>query len=255
MEWLLDTLIYTYIFIMGMFLGSFYNVVGIRLPKKETLLGRSHCPNCGHQLGALELFPVIGYLLIKGKCKSCKSKIALKYPMMEFLTGVLFLISYIYFGENIIEYSLILVFISLMTIVTVSDLYYQIVPDRILIIFLPIIVTLRILSGEMPWYEGVIGGILGFLFLFGIQKYAEKRFGQDALGGGDVKLYLLIGTFLGYQLVFLSLVIAALSGMIHSALRKQKEGTHIAFVPYIYFGSMIAYYFGRQFIELYLNLF
>ena len=255
MEWMIDATIYLYIFLVGLFLGSFFNVVGIRVPEKKSLFGRSYCPSCGHKLGWLELFPIVGYIAIGGKCKQCKGPVSIKYPLMELLTASLFLVSYIFFGENMVEYSLIVVFISLMTIVTVSDIYYKIVPDIILLIFFIPILILRIFSGYMPWYEGVIGGVVAFIFLFLISLYGKKRFGQDALGGGDIKLYILIGIFLGYQLVFLSLIFAALTGMIWSAIKKHKEGEYLAFVPYIYFGSMVAYVFGYQLLDLYNSLF
>jgi len=255
MEWMIDFIIYVYIFLLGLFLGSFFNVIGIRIPEKTTLMGRSHCPSCGHQLGWLELFPIIGYIAIRGKCKHCKKPVSIKYPLMELLTASLFLVSYVFFGGNMVEYSLIVVFVSLMTIVTVSDLYYKIFLDSILLIFFVPILILRIYSGYMPWYEGVIGGVAGFVFLYLIALYGKKRFGQDALGGGDIKLYLLIGIFLGYQLVFLSLIFAALTGMIWSTIKKHKEGEYLAFVPYIYLGSMIAYYFGYKVLDLYNSLF
>ena len=218
-------------------------------------MGRSHCNNCDHQIGWIELLPVIGYIAIGGKCKKCKTPISIKYPLIEFLTALLFLVSYMFLHENMIEYILVVVFISLMTIVTVSDLYYRIVPDMILLIFLPVITTLRIISGYMLWYEGLIGGVAAFIFLYLIALYGKKRFKQDALGGGDIKLYVLIGIFLGYELVFLSLVIASLAGMVFAVFRKKEEDVYIAFVPFIYFGSMIAYYFGNTFLDFYASLF
>ena len=83
MEILFFIILYTYIFVIGLFLGSFFNVVGIRIPNKESILGRSHCPSCNRTLGVLELFPIIGYLVLKGKCKECGTKISMKYPLME----------------------------------------------------------------------------------------------------------------------------------------------------------------------------
>lgn len=245
----MDILWYIYIFFIGTVFGSFFNVVGIRVPKKETLMGRSHCPNCDQQLGWVELIPIIGYITLGGKCKNCKTNISLKYPLIELLTGILFLVSYMILKENMVEYILIVMFISLMTIVTVSDLYYKIVPDVILMVFLPILLGLRIFSTAMPWYEGVIGGIVAFVFLYLIALYGKKRFKQDALGGGDIKLYLLIGIVLGYQYVFLSLVFAGLIGMIYGWIKKP-EG-HIAFVPFIYAGSLIAYFYGEKLVNLY----
>ncbi|MBU1020016.1 MAG: prepilin peptidase, partial [Firmicutes bacterium] len=182
MEILFDLLIYLYVFLMGLFLGSFFNVVGIRIPNKESLTGRSHCPNCNRTLGVLELFPIVGYIVLGGRCKECKTHISIKYPLMELLTGILFLVSFVLLRENMVEYILIVVFISLMVIITVSDLYYQVIPDIILIIFFPIILGLRLLSPINAWYDGILGGILGFGFMYLIALYGKKRFKKDALG-------------------------------------------------------------------------
>ena len=151
------------------------------------------------------MFPIVGYLLLGGRCKGCKTHIPIKYPLMELLTGVLFLVSFVFLRENMVEYVLIVMFISLMVIITVSDLYYQVIPDIILIVFFPVILTLRLIHPIDAWYDGMLGGILGFGFMFLIALYGKIRFKKDALGGGDIKLYLIIGIVLGYQNVFLSL--------------------------------------------------
>lgn len=247
----MDLFITIYIFIIGLFFGSFYNVLGIRIPKRETLMGRSHCNNCDHQIGWLELIPIIGYIYVGGKCKKCKTPISIKYPLIELLTALIFSVSYMILKENMIEYILVVVFFSLMTIVTVSDMYYREVPDILLVIFLPLILGLRIFSDFMPWYESIIGGVVGFLFMYIVALYGKKRFQTDALGGGDIKLYLLIGLFLGYNTVFLSLIFAAVAGMIYGLLRRDKEDRYVAFVPFIFFGTLVAYFFGDMMIEYY----
>jgi len=253
MEILFDLLIYLYVFLMGLFLGSFFNVVGIRIPNKESLTGRSHCPNCNRTLGVLELFPIVGYIVLGGRCKECKTHISIKYPLMELLTGILFLVSFVLLRENMVEYILIVVFISLMVIITVSDLYYQVIPDIILIIFFPIILGLRLLSPINAWYDGILGGILGFGFMYLIALYGKKRFKKDALGGGDIKLYLIIGIVLGYQNVFLSLFFAALIGLIYGFVFKKHKG-YLPFVPFIFFGSMMAYFFGSGIMQWYASI-
>ncbi len=150
---------------------------------------------------------------------------------MELLTGVLFLVSFVILRDNMVEYILIVTFISLMVIITVSDLYYQIIPDIILIIFFPIILTLRLLSPINAWYDGILGGVLGFGFMFLIALYGKVRFKKDALGGGDIKLYLIIGIVLGYQNVFLSLFFAALIGLVYSFVVRKQKG-YLPFVPF-----------------------
>lgn len=242
-----------YLFFIGLFMGSFYNVVGIRVPKKETLMGRSHCPNCNTTLGWLELFPVVGYIILRGKCKNCKTPISVKYPIMELLTGILFSVSFVILHENMVEYILVVVFISLLVIITVSDMYYQIIPDIILLVFLPVIFGLRMFSGEIVWYYSILGGVLGFGLMYFLSWYGKKRFKQEALGGGDIKLYFLIGLFLGLETVFLSLLFAALLGLLYSAIKRQKSG-YLPFVPFIAIGTMIAYYFGPSLLEWYMGL-
>lgn len=228
-------------------------MVGIRIPNKESLMGRSHCPNCGKTLGPLELFPIIGFLVLKGKCKGCNTGIPIKYPLMEFITGVLFLSSFVFLQYNMIEYVLIVLFISLMVIVTVSDMYYQTIPDIFLIIFFPLIFALRIVSPIEMWYDGIIGGVIGFGFMYLIALYGKLRFKKDALGGGDIKLYFIIGVVLGYQMVILSLFFAALFGIVYSMIIRKKEG-YLPFVPFIFAGSMLTYFFGSGIIEWYVSI-
>jgi leader peptidase (prepilin peptidase)/N-methyltransferase len=216
-------------------------------------MGRSHCPKCGKTLGFLELVPILGYIVLKGKCRNCKEPISVKYPLMELLTGLLFLFSFVILRENMVEYILIVVFISMMVIVTVSDIYYRIVPDIILLIFGPVIFVLRIISPIDFWYDGIIGAILGFVFLYLIALYGKYRFKKEALGGGDIKLYIIIGLVLGYNLVFLSLFFAALSGLIFAVFFKNRM-SYIPFVPFIFIGSMITYYFGNDVLNWYIGL-
>lgn len=216
-------------------------------------MGRSHCPSCNKQLGAVELIPVIGYLIIKGKCKECGTKISIKYPLMELITGILFLVSFVFLRENMVEYILIVLFISLLVIVTVSDIYYKVVPDIILIIFFPLILGLRLYNPIVFWYDGLLGGLFGFGFMYLIALYGKKRFKKDALGGGDIKLYAIIGLVLGYQTVFLSLFFGALLAMIYS-FGFAKKGSYLAFVPFIAIGSLLAYFFGQNILEWYIAI-
>lgn len=180
-------------------------------------------------------------------------KISLKYPVMEFITGALFLVSFVFLQYNMIEYMLIVLFISLMVIITVSDMYYQTIPDIFLIIFLPFIFILRIYSPIEMWYDGIIGGVIGFGFMYLIALYGKIRFKQDALGGGDIKLYFIIGVVLGYQLVIVSLFFSALFGIIYSLAIRKKDG-YLPFVPFIFAGSMLTYFFGSGIIGWYVSI-
>lgn len=247
----MEFLIYSYIFLIGLFFGSFYNVVGMRVPLNESLMGFSHCDACGKKLNFLELFPVFGYLLLKGKCKQCGTSISYKYPLIELVTALLFVYFFYNYGDDVLEYIVIVLFVSMMVIVTVSDIYYREVPDIILILFLPLIFVLRILSPIESWYDGIIGGVLGFTFMYLMALYGKKRFKKEALGGGDIKLYAIVGLFLGYMSVFLSLFFAAIIAIIYSTVFKKKD--YIPFVPFIFAGAIISYIFGETIITWYLD--
>ena len=172
---------------------------------------------------------------------------------MELLTGILFLVSFAILRDNMVEYILIVVFISLLVIITVSDLYYQIIPNIILFIFFPIILTLRLLSPIEFWYDGLLGGLLGFIFMYLVALYGKKRFKKEALGGGDIKLYLIIGIVLGYQTVFLSLLFGSLLALLYSLFFGKKR-SYLPFVPFLAIGSLLAYFIGNNILEWYLAI-
>ena len=123
-------------FIFGAIFGSFYNVVGWRLPKGESIIyPPSHCPNCNHQLKILDLIPVFSFILQRGKCRYCKNKIAWYYPVFEFLCGIVFMLCYLVFGITP-ELLKALTFVSMLIIIMVSDFNYMIIPDEVLLLCL-----------------------------------------------------------------------------------------------------------------------
>lgn len=250
----MEILIVVFLFILGASLTSFYTVVGMRVPKNESINGRSHCDHCKKTIPSYALIPVLGYLFTKGRCPYCKNKVSIKYPLYEFIGGLLFGIGYIVLGSNLPEYIVYVVMVSLLIIVTVSDIEYKIVPDVVLLTFLPILFVLRMLYPMTVWYEHVLGAILGFAFMYFIAWYGKKRFKRDALGGGDIKLYFLIGLFLGMQLVFLSLFFASILGIIFGKVTMKKINP-IPFVPFIFGGVLLAYYIGPTLLQWYIGLF
>lgn len=149
------------LFFYGIVLGSFYNVLGLRIPKGLSITAplRSEFPHCGHRLKALELIPLISYLMLKGKCRSCGVLISPVYPVIELLTGILFAGAASIIGWNQ-ELIAALTLISLFMIITVSDLAYMIIPDRILLVFGGILLEERLLIPLSPWWDPFIGGTL-----------------------------------------------------------------------------------------------
>jgi leader peptidase (prepilin peptidase) / N-methyltransferase len=247
-------LIYLYIFIIGLVLGSFYNVVGLRVPKRRSIVSpRSMCPNCGHVLTAKELVPVFSYIMQKGKCRSCRIRISPLYASIELVTGLLFVVSFYMLGfkqEPLVSLTLV----SLLMIITVSDLAYMLIPNKIIAFFAILFSIERASIPLTPWYDSIIGGLVGFFLL-----YVIALISKGGMGGGDIKLYAVLGIALGWKIVllsfFLSTLIGAIGGIVGMMLGKVERGKPMPFGPYITIGTLLAYFFHERLIFWYINMF
>jgi leader peptidase (prepilin peptidase) / N-methyltransferase len=240
------------LFIYGLILGSFFNVIGIRVPSKKSIVSpRSSCPNCGHQLKAYELIPVLSYLFQKGKCRGCQSRISPIYPTFELLTGILFATAPLVIGWSG-ELVVTLTLISMFMIIIVSDINYMLIPDKILLWFAGIFLLERIIWPLTPWWDSFLGAVSGFLLLLIIAIVSK-----GGMGGGDVKLYALLGFVLGFKLVLLSFFLSTLFGAIIGGLallfKVVKRKQPIPFGPFIAAGTLTAYYWGSDLINLYIQ--
>jgi leader peptidase (prepilin peptidase) / N-methyltransferase len=237
---------------LGLLLGSFYNVVGLRVPEGKSIVApRSSCPKCGHQLTAFELVPVLSYVFLKGKCRQCKVGISPVYPLFELLTGVLFAGAFFLLGWDF-ELVIALTLISLFMILTVSDLAYMIIPDKVLIVFAVIFAALRIYHPLTPWWDSFVGAAAGFVLLLLI-AFTSK----GGMGGGDIKLFALIGFAVGFKTMLLSFFFStffgAFFGIIGLVTGMVKRKQPIPFGPFISIGTLVAYFFGERIIDWYLN--
>jgi leader peptidase (prepilin peptidase) / N-methyltransferase len=240
------------LFIYGITFGSFYNVVGLRVPLKISIISpRSSCPNCGYQLKSFELIPVVSYIFQKGKCRGCQSRISPIYPIFELLTGILFATAPLvigWSGELVVALSLI----SMFMIIIVSDIHYMIIPDKILIWFAGIFLLERIFWPLSPWWDSLLGTITGFTLLLVIALISK-----GGMGMGDVKLYALLGFVLGFKLVllsfFLSTLFGAVIGSIALIFKIVKRKQPIPFGPFIAAGTLTTYYWGSDLIDMYLQ--
>ncbi|WP_349654922.1 prepilin peptidase [Neobacillus sp. 114] len=243
---------FSLLLLYGLIFGSFFNVVGLRVPLKKSIIApRSACPTCGHQLNAYELIPVISYLIQKGKCRGCQSRISPIYPTMELLNGILFATApYIvgWSGELVVALTLI----SMFMIIIVSDIHYMIIPDKILIWFAGIFLLERIIWPLNPWWDSLLGAISGFTLLLIVALVSK-----GGMGFGDVKLYAVIGFVLGIKLVLLSFFLSTLYGAVLGGLamifRIVKRRQPIPFGPFIAAGTLSAYYWGTDIIQFYIN--
>lgn len=247
---------FSYVVLAGLVLGSFYNVVGLRVPAGESFTGssRSKCPSCGKTLGALELIPVLSWLVLRGRCKGCGKGISPVYPVMELATGALFGVAFWQFGLSA-ELVVALLFFSMLVIITVSDLSTMLIPDKVLLFFGLPLLLLRVTAAPLDpsWWTALVGASLGFgiLLLLAIAS-------RGGMGGGDIKLYLVIGLVLGPLHTVLSLFLAALFGLLYGLpriVRKQTGRGHpIPFGPFIAIGASVAYLYGGEMLDWYMRL-
>ncbi|WP_246009313.1 prepilin peptidase [Brevibacillus fluminis] len=251
----LDLFFTLFFFILGLCFGSFYNVVGLRIPLKQSIVSPpSRCPKCERRLSFLDLLPVAGFLLRRGKCASCKKPIAIMYPLMELLAGILFAFAYLQYKTQPTELLIALLLISLFIIVSVSDTTYRRIPNAVLLTFLPLIVLCRIIWQMDSWYSYLLGGVLGFALLFAIAAIKP-----GAMGMGDVKLLGVLGFGIGWQNVLLTLFLGSVIGLLVAIVLlvsgKVKWKGAIPFGPSLCAAALLAFFYGDRLLEVYLSLF
>ncbi|MCO7126397.1 prepilin peptidase [Sporolactobacillus shoreicorticis] len=242
-----------YSFLLGITLGSFYNVIGLRVPAGQSIImPPSHCPSCGRRLTILDLIPVFSYIFLGGKCRTCHSKISLLYPIIEAGTGFLFLFSFLR-ATSIEEMLCGWLLVSLLMIMLVSDLEYMLIPDKILMFFLILFTIFRIIYHTNPWWDALAGMATGFALLALIALISH-----GGMGGGDVKLFAVMGLLVGMKLVilgfFLSAFFGAIIGIGGLILGFIKHRQPVPFVPFIVLGMLTSFFFGDRLIAFYLNL-
>lgn len=242
------------IFTYGLVFSSFYNVVGLRVPAgKSILYPPSTCTHCNYRLTFIDLLPLISYILLRGRCRKCKSNISPLYFIMELITPLLFLYAYQSSGWTI-SFLYAFLLISLLHILVVSDLIYMLIPNRILLVFGILIFPIWLINSSVPWWDS----ILSAFFTFGILAVIAI-ISKGGIGGGDIKLLALLGFMVGFKMILLAFFLACFFGAIISLILllfgiiRRKEP--IPFAPFISLGTLIAYYKGNIFIDWYLSFF
>ena len=252
----MNTVYLVVFFITGLGLGSFYNVVGLRICKNESIVyPSSHCTNCNHKLKFYELIPVLSYIFLRGRCKKCKEKISVMYPLIELFTGILFALSFYSFGFSA-ETILLIIISSLFVIIIVTDLNYYIIPDIILVVFgILILIYNLIFKGIGAMVTYLLYGALMFLFMFVLMKLGNAVFKEESLGGGDIKLMGVLGMTLKPIMSFFSLSIGAFVALpISLYIYKTKKDKIIPFGPFIVGGFLIVL-FTKIDVQTIVNLF
>lgn len=236
-------------------MGSFYNVCIYRLPVgKSVVTPRSSCGSCGHELGPLDLIPILSYVFSRGRCRYCKASYSMRYMLVELLTGVLFAFNYFVFGYT---WELIfgLILSSIVIIVTFIDIDHHIILDRFPILLVLLGIIYHVFMTDMTWLNIVLGGLVGFGFFFIIAVVS-------VMGGGDIKLMGGLGILLGFPNIILSIYLGFMMGglfflpaFIKKKMKKNKETTEVPFGPFLAISGLITFMYGSEIIEWYMLTF
>lgn len=244
-------------FILGTIFGSFYNVVGYRLPKGESITKPKHsyCSNCGKKLNWYELIPIFSYVIQLGKCRSCHQKISVFHPFIEIITGLLFAVSFYSFGFSY-ELIIALVLVSLFSIVIVSDLNYMIIPDEVTFTCAIIIIVINFLNLGLKGGLIQLGsGLLTFFVMYLIMLLGNLVFKKETLGGADIKLMFISGLVLhpvlGLFVIFISSCIALPVSIIIFITNKEHM---IPFGPFIV-ASILLFFLLKIDVSSFFSLF
>lgn len=267
---LLDTIVPVLIvFIFGAAVGSFLNVVIYRLPEGLSLIyPPSRCPRCETRLKPYDNVPVFGWLWLKGKCRSCRLPIAARYPMVEFLTGCLFVAVFIMFGMTW-QTPGYWVFISWLLALALIDLDTMTLPNSLTASGLVLGCSFQGWMGYLqePTPNSVVRAVVSALMasIFGlwlfdvISALGSRAFGKPAMGGGDAKLAAMMAAWLGWPALLLSTFLAAAMGAVIGggalALGALGPKQHIPFGPYLSLGAVLSMFYGAQMVSAYLAVF
>lgn len=231
-------------FILGLFMGSFFTVVGLRLPRHENFLtNRSYCDSCKHELSFLDMVPVFSFLFLKGKCRYCKKKIDSLSTYMELFTGILFALSFYVFGFSY-ELFIALGIVSMLIIISVSDLSYYIIPDELIIFFSGyFLIVFALSNGVMNTFVNILSGAIMFCIMYTIMLIGNFLFKKESLGGGDIKLMFVVGLVLSPLLGLFVIFFGSMFALPISFLILRRKNTKlIPFGPFLLIAFLFIYF-------------
>ncbi len=243
--------------IFGALVGSFLNVCIFRLPKEESIIiPGSHCPHCHHPIKFYDNIPLISYLVLGGRCRYCKKSISVQYPLVEGITAISSLCLFLRYGLSW-SYLFYFYFVAALIVITVIDLYHQIIPDVISIPGIGVGLLGALILPHITFFNSLMGTLLGGGSLFVIATLYQWLFKREGMGGGDVKLLAMMGAFLGWDAVLLTILLSSLigsmSGILIMALKGKDFKYAIPFGPFLSLGAVIALFYKNEIIFWYLQ--
>lgn len=265
-EGLPDWIVNVFVVLFGLSIGSFLNVVIARLPERKSLVRPpSQCPKCSYRLRWFDNIPVLSYLLLRGKCRSCRSPITIRYPVVELLTGLLFIAVKIRFGLSPLLIIRDLPFVSILVAVTFIDLETRLIPDPLSLGGLALGLGTAFFTPSLGIILSLGGAALGFGLFYAIAWFYQWRSGRAGMGGGDIKLLAMLGAFLGpygvITTIFVSSVLGSVLGLTYAWISRKREGgqgslmkVSLPYGPFLVVGALYTYLLGDLLWSPFMNL-
>ncbi len=257
------------LFLIGLFFGSFLNVLIDRLPNDESILGRSHCEKCNHTLNWKDLIPLLSFAFLSGRCRYCHTSLSYQYPFLEIFTGIMFAGTFLFTIYHIPftngQWSMVngqllslvyrLIIVSCLIVIFFADLKYKIIPDEILLVLGATIFVWLIFMSPSQIIVHLFAGLVSFLFFLSIYLLTKGR----GMGFGDVKFAFVIGLLLGFPGTLLALYIAFLTGGLVGIIlilwKKKRMKSEVAFGPFLVIGTFLSFFFSPVLIPRILQFF
>lgn len=239
--------------LVGLCFGSFLNVCILRLPHGHSLLRPpSTCPRCGRRIEWRDNIPVVSWILLRGRCRACGNPISWQYPIIEALVGLIWLASVLMFGVSVRALGGGLLGTILLGI-AVTDARHYLIPDEFTWGGLVIGLALSLGDGWQGFLEAVIGASVGFGILWIVAVAGKWVFKEEAMGGGDIKMMAMVGSFVGWKGVLLTIFTGALFGTLVFVPLSIKRKRLVPFGVFLAVGAAVTYVWGRDMIEWYLR--
>jgi leader peptidase (prepilin peptidase)/N-methyltransferase len=246
------------VFFFGACIGSFLNVCIYRIPSGLSVVHPgSSCPRCRTLIAFYDNLPILSYLLLRGKCRSCRAPIAVRYPFVELLGGLLALACALAFGLTL-HALVVFAFIATLIVVALIDLDHRIIPDVISLPGIPLFFLASMAVPTLTWQSSLVGILVGGGSLFSVAWVYQRITGREGMGGGDIKLLAMIGAMTGWQGVVFTLFAASAVGTVIGILAMLRSGGNmrlaIPFGPFLALGAVIYLFFGQGLIDWYFGI-
>jgi len=247
-----DILVVAFAGLLGAIIGSFLNVCILRLPSNQSIVRPpSRCPKCGEGVRWYDNIPVLSWLLLRGRCRHCRNPISIQYPLIELAAALIWAGCAAHYGYEL-DALRAAVFFTLLLGIAMTDAREYIIPDEFSLGGLGLGLLLSLIHGLRGLYPALLGAAVGFATLWIIAELGKRAFRKEAMGGGDIKMMAMVGAFVGWQGVFLTIFLGSVVGtLIFGPLALIGRKKEVPFGIFLALGAVVTFLFGGWLLDWY----